>query len=351
MPTISPTKETMVLLEMSHSQQRSNKNGSCQIRGYADNSDKVKAEATTSRSGMTEPEVNVRTAGTTTWTKWCENEIGRTDSLTVEVQIKNVGSKTGNIKFKCQSQDNLDKWTLQAYDSASGGSNITSKVFGSGWTKSYTQETGERTVRLEIKPNGAEPGDGFTMEALGDGDNTDSSGVRVTVELSYRPDLHLGMEGQAYIGDDVYDSEGSGQSLLAKSSVSVEYWIRIQNDGDVSDSFVVKAEESGDSKDSWIRRYFDAKSGGTEITDDVQGSGWTTASLASGATKEIRLLAIPSGSTPTGEGGRLTVKLTATSSAKPTKLDAVKMVTQKVTSGSGVRSAVQVEMWRETTGD
>jgi uncharacterized membrane protein len=329
---------------MKNDEGKPNRTGNVEVRGYADNTDQVHGQVRTSATNLTEPALQVSVAGGT-WTKAMEPRIRTGETLTLYVKAQNEGAKTGNIKISVRGQ--TEKWRIQAFDSVTGGNDITALFAADGWPQSYAAGA-TRTIRVEITPNGAGVNDILRLEIVGSGDKSDSVMVQAALLGGYQPDLLLGMEGQEFMGDGVYESDGATQALLVKSPSSVEYWIRIQNDGGLSDQFLVRAAESGESATTWTRRYFDAQPGGNEITAAVLGAGWTTEALAPGASKTIRVLVVPGGSTPALEGGQITIQVTATSAAQPAKADAVKMLTQKAASGAGIRSGVQIEKWRES---
>jgi len=213
-------------------------------------------------------------------------------------------------------------------------------VYAEGWDRRYNREK-TRTFRLIISPDGAQAGDRLLLEITGAGATSDTAYLEVLMGGAYQPDLQLGMQGQSYVGDDIYSATGEGQSVTvqAGSKSTVDYLILMQNDGDFNDVFTL-LETGYDT--GWIARYYDSETGGTEITDAVRGGGWTSPQLTPGASEIIRVSVTPGGMP---EGSTLDVLLTATSQGSATKKDAVRIITEKIASG------VRVKVWRHGQQD
>lgn len=137
----------------------------------------------------------------------------------------------------------------------------------------------------------------------------------------YRPDLIIGTleSGADYVGEGIFNSDGSGQTRITSSSTgeSAVYYIKIKNAGNTSDEAIITGPAgSGD----WAATYYDAKTGGNNITAQITSSGWPTVSLGSAETKELRVVVQNSGTAlATFEG-----LITSTSSGDGITVDAVK---------------------------
>lgn len=92
----------------------------------------------------------------------------------------------------------------------------------------------------------------------------------------------------AYVGNNIYNANGSGQSKrqFVAAGARAVYHVQVQNDGSVSNSFRVSAWESGTG---WSVRYYDALSGGNDITLQVQNGTWMTPVLMPGAACVLRV--------------------------------------------------------------
>lgn len=136
----------------------------------------------------------------------------------------------------------------------------------------------------------------------------------------YQPDL-LVVGGSVY-GDNIYNTDGSGQTdnrwYVLRDTMS--YAIRLQNDGNTSDSFKLQANSA---PSGWTVRYFDAATGGTDITSQVLGSGWTSRSIVAGGQIDLRCEVTVS--TSVAPDQTWTPLITATSSSKSSARDAVRV--------------------------
>ena len=145
------------------------------------------------------------------------------------------------------------------------------------------------------------------------------------VTLTYQPDNQIRNKGEeTHIGDDTYNADGTDQtkSQTVDNNVTATYEIKIENDGNTSDTFAVTGTAGGGG---WTATYYDALTGGSDITSDVIGDGWSTGVLAPGASEEIRLEVTPD-STLAG-GSSKEVLVTSTSAYGGAMLDAVKATT------------------------
>ncbi|MBA7608617.1 hypothetical protein ES703_15796 [subsurface metagenome] len=95
----------------------------------------------------------------------------------------------------------------------------------------------------------------------------------------------------------------------------------MENDSNAPDTLNVSGTAGGGG---WTITYYDALSGGSDITSDVIGGGWSTGVLAPGASKEIRVEVTPD-STLAG-GSSKEVLVTSTSAFGDASQDAVKAV-------------------------
>jgi tripartite motif-containing protein 71 len=137
---------------------------------------------------------------------------------------------------------------------------------------------------------------------------------------THRPDGQIAT-GTTYVGNDVYDSDGSNQTktLNAKVGKTVTFKIRVQNDGTGTDAYTVKGTGSGKG---YTAAYF---IGTTNITNRVTGGTYKV-------------------NVPVGQYGLITLKVTvgtkaavsrsflvtATADHQNTRLDAVKAAVKRI---------------------
>lgn len=151
--------------------------------------------------------------------------------------------------------------------------------------------------------------------------------VSIDVPMTPRqPDLQIRNAGDTnFIGDNIYNVDVSQtKSQTVAQGTKATYQVRIQNDSTVADSLVLTGP--GD-ENGWTVRYYNALTGGTDITTQVTGAGYTLpAPIAAGASVDYRIEV-----TPTNDMGAtvMDVLLTVMSTADNTKTDAVKASTSR----------------------
>ncbi len=149
-------------------------------------------------------------------------------------------------------------------------------------------------------------------------------GVDGGIIPSYQSDNHIKNSSEGtYIGDNIYNSDGVNQTKAQNvdNDATATYHIRLENDGNNADTFVVTGI-GGDT--NWTVIYYDALSGGSDITGSVTGGGWSTGLLASGATTDIRVEVTPGAGV--GGGSFRNILVTSTSQGDA-NVDAVEAVT------------------------
>lgn len=121
----------------------------------------------------------------------------------------------------------------------------------------------------------------------------------------------------AYVGDNLYNLDGTGQSASAVTirGQAVAFHVNVQNDGALAGSFTVKLPAA---PTGWTATLFDALAGGANITTAASSAGWPTPSLAPGASRALLLSLSPSATATSGAS--LLVKV---QSASGTLVDAV----------------------------
>jgi len=150
-----------------------------------------------------------------------------------------------------------------------------------------------------------------------------------SVSAANQPDLEIkNATDSQYIGNAIYNNTTAQTKMgFTNNTTAAVYNIKIQNNGNTIDSFNITATKTGSS---WTVKYFDALTGGTDITSNITGDGWIV-SLASGASKEFRIeVTAPSDYT----GYVNDVTLTAVSVTNSTLTDSVVASTMAVLSSN-----------------
>lgn len=246
------------------------------------------------------------------------------------IRLTNDGSATDS--FRITGPAAPANWTYTYYDALTGGNNITAAVTGSGWNTGSIATTGYREIRVEVTPAVSVPGGttqnvDVTSTSINDGTKRDVVRCATTTASARQPDNHIKLTSEAataYIGDNVYNLDGTSQtkSMFTDPLQVAGYHIRIQNDGNSADNMTVLGT-AGNA--NFTVNYYDALTGGTNITSSVTGAGWATGSLAVGATREIRCEVTPTASAPLGSSYDVLTR--SRSNADTTKRDVAKATT------------------------
>lgn len=193
-------------------------------------------------------------------------------------------------------------WTVSYYNSGlpSGGTDITISIIDGSWLTGPPDITpaGTKTIRLEVTPDTAvEGGTMFPIDIIMSDrwspPVTDVVRAETTCTLRDNPDIQI-KESSAvsYTGNGVYNTTAAGQTLSASINNTrvVSYYIKLENDGNVTTAFTITGSAS---TGGWIITYYDAPDGGNDITITVTGLGWLSNVLTYAATQEIRVEVSP----------------------------------------------------------
>jgi streptogramin lyase len=228
-------------------------------------------------------------------------------------------------------------WTV-AYQS--GNAIITPQMYQpTGFAVSNLPPGGVHVIQVITTPGRRVPGataKTVSLNALLDpGAATVRDAVRIvtTCVPTHQPDLTARREGDVgYVGDDIYNTDGAGQSRVVEveaGTVAV-FLVQVSNDGNVPNAFQVKASE-GECQSAWLIRYFDALVGGTDITAQMTDTGYPV-SLEPVGVKNLRVEVIPKTRLPAGSS--LDLYITGASVEDPSKSDTVRLTTT-VIGGAG----------------
>jgi len=132
-----------------------------------------------------------------------------------------------------------------------------------------------------------------------------------------------------YIGNNIYNSTGINQNItqFTETNLPAIYHIKIENDGIFNDYFRVRAIEEANVPPTatWTIQYFDALTGGNNITSQITSTnGWTTNLISPGGCKEMRIEVTPASNVP--QRGVKKINIDSYSVNDPNKVDRVYMV-------------------------
>ncbi len=174
---------------------------------------------------------------------------------------------------------------------------------------------------LATSPSGLYAGGSFTNAAgIAKADDVAEWSL-VTAAVTHQPDGRIRLGTGPYVGNDIYNTTGVGQTTTgsAVKGQTITFGISVQNDGNASDRFTLKA--TGTASGGYTVKYF---KGTTDITASVVAGSYQTAALARGATDLITATVKVMSSA--ASGSKVTRLVTITSVAKNSKRDAVKFV-------------------------
>ena len=184
--------------------------------------------------------------------------------------------------------------------------------------------------------------DSFTF-AVNDGKTTSATAkVQLTVG-NVQPDVAIRLTtNPTFIGDDIYNVTGVDQTVAgtAGNGAVAQYTIKIQNDGELADTFTLTGSAGGNG---WTAKYTDQS---TDITAKItSATGWTLpVSLLPGQSREIRVEVVPSSVVAVNALAEL--QLTATSKIIPANKD---MVKSRTTCLAGYQPDALFRLSSETT--
>ncbi|MCX8096753.1 MAG: T9SS type A sorting domain-containing protein [Spirochaetes bacterium] len=255
----------------------------------------------------------------------------------------NNGTVVSNFRFR--GTPGNPSWTVEYWLCTNNGTewvtnqNITSIATGSGFVTNLSPYTGGNSnilvVRAFLRPSsGLSSGSTYTIYGridtqLPGGSYKESDVVALQgVVSSSIPDNRVSYDNSAYIGDDIRNSDGSGQTLNSVMDVGVEkrFYLIIRNRGG-ADNITLQGT-SGDGW--WSIRYF---TNNLDVTSSVVGGTFSVnlASMADSPVIEIRISPTNS-STPTNTVKNIVLK--SISQSDPTKEDVARVVVTAVVTKS-----------------
>jgi len=194
-----------------------------------------------------------------------------------------------------------------------------------------------------LSTNEAQAGDKITALATDHKGNTSEFAEnKITMAKIFmsRPDSMIGLQsdGSDYVGENIFNLTGNNQEKdkTIYLGQALEYYIKINNAGNVSPESMTLTG-TGNSAD-WKIYYYDAKSGGNDVTSQIVGSGWASPALTPGASFEVRMVAQSTGTTVSTKE----IYITATSVSDTTRKDVVRCITTAEPSAAPDRYSFEI---------
>ncbi|MGD9495441.1 MAG: S8 family serine peptidase [Armatimonadota bacterium] len=252
-----------------------------------------------------------------------------------ELRLQNDGTRVDRCRLRATTS--AGGASAAVYTGHSGGSDITGAVMGSGWLSGELAPGASIDLRVEVTPDAALSSPyqvRLTSTSVTDSTKTDAVLTETSRRVvSYQPDAQVRAPADvSYLGDGLYNSDGHSQTRAqaTRPGAAAVYEIKVENDATADDSFTVTAALP---PAGWQAVFFDALSGGADITAQVTGAGWSTGALAAGAARELRLEVTPG--TTVADNEEFVQLVTATSARDPARVDAVGAATEKLPDPAG----------------
>jgi hypothetical protein len=139
------------------------------------------------------------------------------------------------------------------------------------------------------------------------------------VEIDSRPDGQIAQSNGAFVGDNVYNSSGAGQTQTATvpRGSSIVFTVRPQNDAVLLPE---RLQVKGGGGNQYFTVRYNDKSG-NDVTSAVTGSGFLTASLGPGGTERVRVHVTVLAGAPSGAS--ISVPVNVLSTRVPARRDRV----------------------------
>jgi hypothetical protein len=195
------------------------------------------------------------------------------------------------------------------------GPNVTQQTFTVQAINDTVAEPEETFAVSLAKVNPADPA--ITL--------ADPASATVTIGRSDpidQPDNLVAVKDGPFVGNNVYNTTGDGQiaSKTVGGSSTATFTLRVQNDGNVLDSFLVRGVNSGSATSATAKYYRN----GNEITGQVTGvDGYVLPNLAPGSSADIEIRVKFNGASSfTGYGATVTT----TSVGTPAKSDVARVL-------------------------
>ncbi|MHA2610610.1 MAG: DUF2341 domain-containing protein [bacterium JZ-2024 1] len=205
-------------------------------------------------------------------------------------------------------------WSVRFFDAVEGGNDITASILGAGF--SFTLNPFSRTtVRMELNAPSR-----FTSPYLLQLTLTSFNARQMQQDLKdvlivnyqvisiFQPDLKISrtptFDPAQFLGNDLYDPN----QILSRSAgpgTPAIFYVMLENDGNTTDRFTLKGSSGNQD---WEVRYFDAFSGGNEITSEVTGNGWITPLHEPGTFSVYRFEVNPRQALPRGSSYQATLQ-------------------------------------------
>ncbi len=219
---------------------------------------------------------------------------------TYQVTIYNDGSVPDS--FTLTGDAGETGWTVRYYDApAPGGTDITVAITSGNWSTGDLAVGASRVLRVVATADPAVAGAAVKpvlIAAVSDTDATkrDAVRARTSAPRNTQPDMLVRNAGETdWAGDGRYNTDGTDQtrSQTVDGQPTAVYEFQAVNDGNVPQSLrltavigdVLAAAATGPG---WTVTFYDALTGGSDITAELTGTGRVVGPLSPGAGAQFR---------------------------------------------------------------
>lgn len=214
--------------------------------------------------------------------------VANNNAATYFLKVQNDGT-LGADRFRLTVPAVGTGWTAKYFDVVTNAE-ITSQITSStGWTTPSLNAEEAREIKAVITP-GTAIGGGVvksllvTAASTADTTKKDAAKIDTSVTVINRVDALIKKSTEAdalYALNNIYQQAPTGDQVERQTvnpGAKATYYVRVQNDGNATRNFLVKAKE--DSQTGWTVAY---KMGSTTITSQILGAGYTTSNIAAGS--------------------------------------------------------------------
>ena len=334
-PVLPPGSGTVLLVQMTPSAAVfGGSTRSALVRAYLSSSDTTvrdSVSAVTSVPVVEKADLQIKAAAQPN-TSFALDDIYQTSPAGEQIEAQTVaGGYRAIYHVRLQNDGNQRRtFVLKAAESAgtgrsisyrAGATTITAAILGaSGYTSPVLPPGGTHVITVDIVPGAAVRGGSsksVTIRAFlssGDTPVRDSVRAQASVPTITRADLLIKDSfeaSSAFAANNVYQSTPSGSQIepqLVNAGNKARFSILLQNDGNTTRSFVLKAVESAGA--DWTVVY---KAGATDVTTAILGAGYTTPLLSPGVSHLLNVEITAGATLPGGSIKRAIVSALLTS--------------------------------------
>ncbi|MBI4712096.1 MAG: hypothetical protein HY762_02135, partial [Planctomycetes bacterium] len=248
-------------------------------------------------------------------------------TISYHIRLENDGN-VDDIFSVTVSPTAVSGWAVTYYNAETGGTPINTEITSPAGYQPLLGAGSKAVIRMEVTPSGSVPGGSqlavdIKAQSIGAPAQAESVRTVTMVTAQYQTDLSIALTTTAYSGNDIYDTSATSQTITSDivNNQTIIYYIRVENDGNTSDTFSITRQVTPSAASGWTISYYD---GTNDVTPQItQTYGGYPVTLADKATRDLRV-EIRAGSALSG-GSTLELLTSGVSTVDNLKKDAVKV--------------------------